>query len=145
MIIAIMKGHLKMTGLSSSFLLSQEGKQSSLISGEPFSTKLAIGLVYTTRSKGGVIALGIAWTIRPLKSIPPRDAPPLSLTHALILPVQTPLVSDYIALSIYLRIANQEHNNQDNYMDYSDDACYSEFTPGQIARLTEQLATYRGI
>ncbi|EAU83013.1 metalloprotease [Coprinopsis cinerea okayama7 len=32
-----------------------------------------------------------------------------------------------------------------NYMDYSDDACMSEFTPGQITRLRAQLATYRGI
>ena len=31
----------------------------------------------------------------------------------------------------------------DNYMDYTDDACYEEFTPGQIARLTEQMDTYR--
>jgi len=33
----------------------------------------------------------------------------------------------------------------DNYMDYTEDACYEEFTEGQIARITEQLATYRGI
>ena len=30
-------------------------------------------------------------------------------------------------------------------MDYTDDACYTEFTAGQITRLTQQLATYRGI
>ncbi|TFK19391.1 metalloprotease [Coprinopsis marcescibilis] len=32
-----------------------------------------------------------------------------------------------------------------NYMDYSDDACMTEFTPGQVERLRAQLATYRGI
>jgi hypothetical protein len=32
-----------------------------------------------------------------------------------------------------------------NYMDYSDDICYTEFTPGQIVRLTDMMATYRGI
>ncbi|KAH6879357.1 metalloprotease [Coprinopsis sp. MPI-PUGE-AT-0042] len=32
-----------------------------------------------------------------------------------------------------------------NYMDYSDDACMTEFTPGQVTRLRSQLATYRGI
>ncbi|KAI0080666.1 zincin [Panus rudis PR-1116 ss-1] len=32
-----------------------------------------------------------------------------------------------------------------NYMDYSDDACMNQFTPGQITRLQAQLRTYRGI
>ncbi|KAI0751490.1 metalloprotease [Daedaleopsis nitida] len=32
-----------------------------------------------------------------------------------------------------------------NYMDYSDDSCMSEFTPGQTARMAAQLRTYRGI
>ncbi|KAG9095088.1 hypothetical protein FS749_011124 [Ceratobasidium sp. UAMH 11750] len=32
-----------------------------------------------------------------------------------------------------------------NYMDYSDDQCMTEFTPGQIIRMREQIATYRGI
>ncbi|KAJ3511521.1 hypothetical protein NLJ89_g4051 [Agrocybe chaxingu] len=32
-----------------------------------------------------------------------------------------------------------------NFMDYTDDACMSEFTTGQTTRLTSQLATYRGI
>ncbi|KAF5369763.1 hypothetical protein D9758_001331 [Tetrapyrgos nigripes] len=32
-----------------------------------------------------------------------------------------------------------------NFMDYSDDACMTEFTPGQITRLKSQMATYRGV
>ncbi|KAJ2915016.1 hypothetical protein MD484_g5383, partial [Candolleomyces efflorescens] len=32
-----------------------------------------------------------------------------------------------------------------NYMDYSYDSCMTEFTPGQTARLTSQIATYRGL
>ncbi|KAF8076086.1 metalloprotease [Lyophyllum atratum] len=32
-----------------------------------------------------------------------------------------------------------------NYMDYSYDACMTEFTPGQVTRLKSQMATYRGI
>lgn len=32
-----------------------------------------------------------------------------------------------------------------NYMDYSDDPCMNNFTPGQTARLQSQIATYRGI
>lgn len=32
-----------------------------------------------------------------------------------------------------------------NFMDYSDDACMTEFTPGQVTRLQEQMATYRGV
>lgn len=32
-----------------------------------------------------------------------------------------------------------------NYMDYSDDSCMNNFTPGQITRLQSQLSTYRGI
>ncbi|KAG2006324.1 metalloprotease, variant 2 [Coprinopsis cinerea AmutBmut pab1-1] len=32
-----------------------------------------------------------------------------------------------------------------NYMDYSDDSCMDTFTPGQIERLLDQVATYRGI
>ncbi|MFD6157924.1 zinc metalloprotease [Nocardia sp. NPDC060256] len=31
-----------------------------------------------------------------------------------------------------------------NYMDMSDDACRNQFTPGQITRMRDQLATYRG-
>lgn len=30
-------------------------------------------------------------------------------------------------------------------MDYTDDECLTDFTPGQITRLTEQISTYRGI
>jgi len=32
-----------------------------------------------------------------------------------------------------------------NYMDYSDDSCYTNFTPGQITRLKSQMTTYRGV
>ncbi|KAI0332454.1 metalloprotease [Cubamyces sp. BRFM 1775] len=32
-----------------------------------------------------------------------------------------------------------------NYMDYSDDSCMNQFTPGQSARMADQLRTYRGI
>ncbi|KAF9468892.1 metalloprotease [Collybia nuda] len=32
-----------------------------------------------------------------------------------------------------------------NFMDYSDDACMSEFTAGQVTRLRSQMATYRGV
>jgi hypothetical protein len=32
-----------------------------------------------------------------------------------------------------------------NYMDYSDDSCMDNFTPGQVTRLQSQIATYRGI
>ncbi|KXN84751.1 hypothetical protein AN958_12178 [Leucoagaricus sp. SymC.cos] len=32
-----------------------------------------------------------------------------------------------------------------NYMDYSDDACMTEFTPGQISRIKSQILTYRNI
>ena len=30
-----------------------------------------------------------------------------------------------------------------NYMDYSDDICYTEFTPGQVKRATDAVTTYR--
>ncbi|KAH7098767.1 metalloprotease [Auriculariales sp. MPI-PUGE-AT-0066] len=32
-----------------------------------------------------------------------------------------------------------------NYMSYSDDQCINEFTPGQIARMADQLSFFRGI
>ncbi|CAE6449278.1 unnamed protein product [Rhizoctonia solani] len=32
-----------------------------------------------------------------------------------------------------------------NYMDYSDDSCMTEFTPGQISRIQDQFSTYRVI
>ncbi|KAG9086704.1 hypothetical protein FS749_003442 [Ceratobasidium sp. UAMH 11750] len=32
-----------------------------------------------------------------------------------------------------------------NFMDYTDDACMTEFTPGQASRLHMQLVTYRGL
>jgi hypothetical protein len=32
-----------------------------------------------------------------------------------------------------------------NYMDYTDDSCMNQFTPGQTTRLKSQIATYRGL
>ncbi|KAJ1311906.1 hypothetical protein OPQ81_010366 [Rhizoctonia solani] len=32
-----------------------------------------------------------------------------------------------------------------NYMDYSDDDCMTEFTPGQVTRIKSQMSTYRGV
>ncbi|KAH6900867.1 metalloprotease [Coprinopsis sp. MPI-PUGE-AT-0042] len=32
-----------------------------------------------------------------------------------------------------------------NFMDYSDDSCLTEFTPGQVERIRAQIATYRGV
>ncbi|KAF7298718.1 Extracellular metalloprotease SMAC-06893 [Mycena indigotica] len=32
-----------------------------------------------------------------------------------------------------------------NYMDYSDDICYDNFTPGQVERIAAQLSVYRGL
>lgn len=32
-----------------------------------------------------------------------------------------------------------------NYMDYTDDACMNNFTPGQATRLRNQISTYRNI
>ncbi|PFH48068.1 hypothetical protein AMATHDRAFT_76916 [Amanita thiersii Skay4041] len=32
-----------------------------------------------------------------------------------------------------------------NFMDYTDDACMNNFTPGQVTRLKSQMATYRGV
>ncbi|KAL5641675.1 hypothetical protein ACGC1H_001972 [Rhizoctonia solani] len=32
-----------------------------------------------------------------------------------------------------------------NFMDYSDDICLLEFTPGQVQRIQEQFETYRGV
>jgi hypothetical protein len=33
----------------------------------------------------------------------------------------------------------------ENYMDYTDDACMNQFSPGQATRFWKQLATYRGL
>ena len=32
-----------------------------------------------------------------------------------------------------------------NYMDYAEDPCMENFTPGQCTRLLSQIATYRNI
>jgi len=33
----------------------------------------------------------------------------------------------------------------ENFMDYTDDACMNQFSPGQVTRWRQQLATYRGL
>jgi len=33
----------------------------------------------------------------------------------------------------------------DNFMDYSDDSCMNNFTPGQATRLAQQMSIYRGV
>lgn len=35
--------------------------------------------------------------------------------------------------------------SQDNYMSLTDDACRNSWTPGQIQRMREQVAKYRGV
>jgi len=40
---------------------------------------------------------------------------------------------------LILRLAVQ------NFMDYSDDSCMTNFTPGQATRLRHQIHTYRNI
>jgi len=34
-------------------------------------------------------------------------------------------------------------SNSGNFMDYTDDDCMNEFTPGQTDRLKQQIATFR--
>lgn len=33
----------------------------------------------------------------------------------------------------------------DNFMDYSQDSCLTDFSAGQVTRLTSQMGTYRGL
>ena len=60
-----------------------------------------------------------------------------------LLQVSTPSVS--LSAFDYTWFPDLSFRFVDNYMDYTDDACYEEFTAGQITRLKQQLATYRGI
>jgi len=53
---------------------------------------------------------------------------------------------DPIRMSLpYHKVVSELIEVLDNYMDYSDDQCMTEFTPGQTERLTSQLATYRSL
>lgn len=61
-----------------------------------------------------------------------------------VVEVLTPSVSSISALPGNIE-ADGMYFLLDNYMDYSYDSCMTEFTPGQITRLTSQLATYRGL
>jgi hypothetical protein len=41
--------------------------------------------------------------------------------------------------------ADQGHDQTDNYMSYSGDDCRNSWTPGQIQRMREQMAKFRGV
>ena len=68
---------------------------------------------------------------------------PLRVIHA---PVRAPIVSEplhpHSETHHLLRLFPPAVHN---YMDYTDDSCMNNFTPGQITRLRAQIAMYRGI
>jgi hypothetical protein len=89
---------------------------------------------------------------------------PLQVTSSMILPLRlspplAALLDAIPALTILVLIVSRllhlhsrnpvAHNSSfpaiHNYMDYSDDSCLNNFTPGQIVRLRDQIAAFRGI
>jgi hypothetical protein len=101
----------------------------------------ATGLDCTTPSRVGVQVPGTALRTHLLRLAPLTAAP----RDAILAPqlVWTPSVST----------SNDRRSNKpplnlflpDNYMDYSDDSCMTEFTPGQVDRLKLALSTYRSL
>ena len=77
----------------------------------------------------------------------PRPRPPLA---ALLRATPAP-VEDLIRKSLEQPPSKWHAYSRDwvdsihNYMDYSDDSCMNNFTPGQCTRLKSQIATYRGL
>lgn len=101
--------------------------------------KSATGSVSTTHSRVDALSLVTQSLTHPLRDLPPAAAPSaatLAQVAALI-----PSVSQAIRCDKFLLI----DLFPDNYMDYSYDACMTEFTPGQATRLKSQMRTYRDV
>ena len=102
--------------------------------------KLAIGLVYTILSKVDVLHL-----VTPSPTPLQKPALPSDVQkEGIPVVVEVPIPSVRLSL-LYMWDMFLSQSIIDNYMDYTEDACMNAFTPGQAARLSQQLTTYRGL
>lgn len=102
--------------------------------------KLVTGAVYTIRSRAVVMA-AVTESTTPLRRTLLLSAAKLAVTLAPTDPALTPSVR-------CRRRSNRSYCNQivfaDNHMDYSSDLCKTGgWTPGQIARMQQQMSIYR--
>ena len=100
------------------------------------------GWDYTTRSRVGAVLQVTRYTTPLLR---------LARSTAALLQATPAPVEDQTRKSPLLQLRRCHAYSRDrvssfhNYMDYSDDSCMNNFTPGQCARIKSQIATYRGI
>lgn len=85
----------------------------------------------------------VTTSLIPLLKLPPPLAAPLHVIPAL---ARAKIVSQLLVSSPWNFVTDPlSFSAVHNYMDYSDDSCMNNFTPGQITRLQSQISTYRGI
>jgi hypothetical protein len=99
-----------------------------------------VGLYHTFQ--GGCDGSGDYVSDTPAEASPPLAAPlrviPAPARVSIVSQPLAPLIWNFVTYALSFPAVH-------NYMDYSDDSCMNDFTPGQIARLQSQMSTYRGI
>jgi hypothetical protein len=88
-----------------------------------------------------VASMVIWWTI--LLPKPTLLADVLLARIPVLRPDKIPSVRIFLPLPLNPLLITSRH--ADNYMDYSDDNCLTEFTNGQFTRLQGQMSMYRGV
>jgi len=100
-------------------------------------SSLDTGSGCTTPSKADAVP-----PVTPSATPPLRPGPSLAAPHpAMPAPVEGLIRKTPERLSKQHTHSPDHLNSFHNYMDYSDDSCMNNFTPGQCSRLTSQIAT----
>jgi hypothetical protein len=102
-------------------------------------TKLVTGLVYITHSKVAVLLPAIPSTTLLMRPLLRTVVQPVAIAAQLQVSIL------FVRCARLMKGFDDDLCSLDNYMDYSDDSCMNQFTPGQVVRLKAQMSTYRGV